>query len=152
MKATNTRRVDRRTSCVCGFHSIAAGQLRWPALRRTETSLHALRLPSWQELREPPCLRAEQASEKQKGRPPTEPSLQTGATKSNAYCCAPVAGCCCGASVNVNAVNCISSHVCSPQCTSTLASGFDLFAAELSYHAEECSTVPFGSFNGCLKM
>ena len=40
-----------------------------------------------------------------------------------------------GSSVIVSAVNCISSQVCSPQCTSTVGSGLLLFAVELSYHA-----------------
>ena len=37
---------------------------------------------------------------------------------------------------------CISSHVWSPHFTSFVASGFDLFVAELSYHATDFSLLP----------
>ena len=53
--------------------------------------------------------------------------------------------------LNVRPVNIISSHVWSPHHTSFVASGFDLFAFELSYHAVAWILVPFGSFSGCLK-
>src|SRR5688572_13219457 len=65
--------------------------------------------------------------------------------------CPPVGLACCGTIVMVRAVNCISSHVCSPQWTSTLGSGFDLFADELSNHAIVFRVVPFGSLSGSLK-
>ena len=54
--------------------------------------------------------------------------------------------------LKVNAVNCISSNVWSPQYTSVFGSGFDLFAVELSYHADVVSLVPFGRTSGVLKM
>ena len=41
-----------------------------------------------------------------------------------------------GFTYHVKLVNIISSHVWSPHHTSLVASGFDLFAGELSYHAE----------------
>jgi hypothetical protein len=53
--------------------------------------------------------------------------------------------------LNVNAVNCIYSHVWSPQYTSLVGSGFALLAVELSYHADVFSFVPFGSTSGDLK-
>ena len=49
-------------------------------------------------------------------------------------------------------VYCISSHVWSPHFTSIFGSGFDLFAAELSYQAVETIFDPFGISSGSLNM
>src|SRR5215203_2400565 len=49
-------------------------------------------------------------------------------------------------------VYCISSHVWSPHFTSVFGSGFDLFAAELSYHAVATIFAPFGTCSGSLNM
>ena len=47
---------------------------------------------------------------------------------------------------------CISSHVWSPHFTSILGSGFERFAAELSYHAVERMRAPLGIAIGCSYM
>src|SRR5688572_29902729 len=49
-------------------------------------------------------------------------------------------------------VYCISSHVWSPHFTAFVGSGFDLFAAELSYHAVETIRAPFGTAIGSRNM
>src|SRR5882672_6191710 len=55
-----------------------------------------------------------------------------------------------GVRLKVKAVNCISSHVWSPQKTSLVGSGFALLPVELSYQADVRSFVPFGSASGSL--